>query len=152
MQPIPKTAYHSGNCDKHSRPWPDLNLGSLTPQSDALTTQLLRHCTPSFMVVYIMREIKQLLSEHKEQYFVFLRPVSSNLCIFSRQIKTFNTIRAKTTKSARSLIYKRLSIIADDNKPQPPVLQPLYRSTCVSQHLQLRTGVWCKVLLPACPC
>ena len=34
------------------------------------------------------------------------------------------------------------------------VLQPLYRSTCLSQHLQLRTGgfCWCKVLLPAFPC
>jgi len=34
------------------------------------------------------------------------------------------------------------------------VLQPLYRSTCISQHLQLRTGgfCWCKVLLLACPC
>ena len=34
------------------------------------------------------------------------------------------------------------------------VLQPLYRSTCVSWHLQLRTGGfrWCKVLLPTCPC
>jgi len=33
-------------------------------------------------------------------------------------------------------------------------LWPLYRSTCVSRHLQLRTGkfCWCKVLLPACPC
>jgi len=32
--------------------------------------------------------------------------------------------------------------------------RPLYMSTCVSQHLQLRTGVfcWCKVSLPACPC
>ena len=32
--------------------------------------------------------------------------------------------------------------------------RPLYRSTCVSRHLQLRTGGfrWCKVLLPACPC
>ena len=32
---------------------------------------------------------------------------------------------------------------------QPPVLQPLYRSTCVSRHLQLRSGgfCWCKVLL-----
>jgi len=31
------------------------------------------------------------------------------------------------------------------------VLRPLYRSTCVSQHLQLRTAgfSWCKVLLPA---
>ena len=30
------------------------------------------------------------------------------------------------------------------------VLWPLYRSTCVSQHLQLRTGgfCWCRVLLP----
>ena len=30
----------------------------------------------------------------------------------------------------------------------------VYRSTCVSQHLQLRTGGFCscKVLLPACPC
>jgi len=54
-----------------------------------------------------MREIKQLLSEHKEQYFVFLRPVSSNLCIFSGQIKTFNTIRAKTTKKVPGALYTR---------------------------------------------
>jgi len=35
-----------------------------------------------------------------------------------------------------------------------PVLQPLYKSTCVSGHLQLGTGrfCWCKVLLPTCPC
>ena len=34
------------------------------------------------------------------------------------------------------------------------VLRPLYRSTCISRHLQLRTGglCWRKVLLPACPC
>jgi len=33
-------------------------------------------------------------------------------------------------------------------------LQPLYRSTCVSWYLQLRTGgfYWCEVLLPAWPC
>ena len=32
--------------------------------------------------------------------------------------------------------------------------QPLYRSTCVSYHPQLRTGGFCrsKILLPACPC
>ena len=34
------------------------------------------------------------------------------------------------------------------------VLRPLYTSSCVSRHLQLRTGgfCWCKVLLPACLC
>jgi len=34
------------------------------------------------------------------------------------------------------------------------VIRPLYRLTCVSQHLELKTGgfCWCKVLLPACPC
>ena len=34
------------------------------------------------------------------------------------------------------------------------ILRPLYRSTCISRHFQLRTGgfCWCKVLLPACPC
>ena len=34
------------------------------------------------------------------------------------------------------------------------VLQPLYKSTCVNRHLQLRTGwfCWCKVLLPECSC
>ena len=26
---------------------------------------------------------------------------------------------------------------------QPPVLQPLYRSTCISRHLQLKTGWFC---------
>jgi len=33
-------------------------------------------------------------------------------------------------------------------------LWPLYTLTCISQHLQLRTGgfCWSKVLLPACPC
>jgi len=32
--------------------------------------------------------------------------------------------------------------------------RPLYRSTCVNWHLQLRTGgyCWCNVLIPTCPC
>jgi len=39
-------------------------------------------------------------------------------------------------------------------EPTTIVLWPLYRSTSVSRHLQLRTGgfCWSKVLLPACPC
>ena len=43
---------------------------------------------------------------------------------------------------------------ADRTITTTTVLQPLYRSTCVSQHLQLRTGGFCccKVLLPACRC
>ena len=34
------------------------------------------------------------------------------------------------------------------------VLTVVYRSTCISWHLQLRTGefCWCKVFLLACPC
>ena len=34
------------------------------------------------------------------------------------------------------------------------ILRPLYRSTCVSLHLQFRTGgfCWCKALLPTCLC
>ena len=34
------------------------------------------------------------------------------------------------------------------------VLWPLYKSTCIIRHLQLRTGgfCWCKVLLPVSPC
>jgi len=33
------------------------------------------------------------------------------------------------------------------------VLRPIYKSTCIIRHLQLRTGgfCWCKVLLPICP-
>jgi len=47
------------------------------------------------------------------------------------------------------------------NKKQPfgiitttTILHTLYRTTCISQHLQLRTGgfCWSKVLLPACHC
>ena len=41
------------------------------------------------------------------------------------------------------------------NPTQPATtLRLLYRSTCVSRHLQLRAEgfCWCKVLLPACPC
>jgi len=39
------------------------------------------------------------------------------------------------------------------NPKQPPVLRPLYRSTCVSRQLQLTTRgfCWCKVSLPTCP-
>jgi len=34
------------------------------------------------------------------------------------------------------------------------ILQPLYRTTCISLHLQLRTAgfCWSKVLLHTCPC
>jgi len=47
-----------------------------------------------------------------------------------------------------------ISYIHHTTPNQPPILWPLYRSTCISWHLQLRTGgfCWCKVLLPTCPC
>ena len=38
-QPVPKAVYHSSCRDKHNHPWCDSNLGSLTPQLDALTTR-----------------------------------------------------------------------------------------------------------------
>jgi len=41
-QSVPKTVYHSSCRDKHNCPRRDSNLGPLTPQSDALTTRLLR--------------------------------------------------------------------------------------------------------------
>ena len=43
-QPVPKTVYRSSCCDKHNCPRRDSNLGSLTRQSDALTTRLLSWC------------------------------------------------------------------------------------------------------------
>jgi len=47
--------------------------------------------------------------------------------------------------------YKILYNIVQHNNNY---LQPVYRSTCVSRHLQLRTGgfYWYKVLLPTCLC
>ena len=41
-QPVPKAVNRSGCRDEHNRPRLDSNLGPLTPQSDALTTRLLR--------------------------------------------------------------------------------------------------------------
>ena len=43
---------------------------------------------------------------------------------------------------------------ASTHTNQPPILWPLYRSTCIIRHLQLRTGgfCWCKGFLPARPC
>ena len=43
---------------------------------------------------------------------------------------------------------------ASTHTNQPPILWPLYRSTCIIWHLQLRTGgfCWCKGFLPARPC
>jgi len=41
-QPVPKAAYCRDRRDKHNCPRRDSNLGPLTPQSDALSTQPLR--------------------------------------------------------------------------------------------------------------
>ena len=55
---------------------------------------------------------------------------------------------------ASSMVTFGRSVNSPDNNTTTTTthLQPLYRSTSVSQHLQLRTGgfSWCKVLLPAC--
>ena len=48
-QPVPKAVYRSSCHDKHNRPQCDSNPGPLTPQSDALTTRLLR---PAPIVAY----------------------------------------------------------------------------------------------------
>jgi len=48
-QPVPKTVYRSSCRDKHNCQWRDSNLGPLTPQSDALTTRLLRPATESML-------------------------------------------------------------------------------------------------------
>jgi len=40
-QPMPKAVYRSGCHDKHNRPQCDSNLGTLTPQSDVLSTRPL---------------------------------------------------------------------------------------------------------------
>jgi len=44
-QPVLKTVYHSSGRDKHNCRRRDSNLDPLTPQSDALTTRLLRPAT-----------------------------------------------------------------------------------------------------------
>jgi len=50
---VPKTVYRSSCRDKHNCQRRDSNLGPLTPQSDALTTRLLRPacCGQAFTVV-----------------------------------------------------------------------------------------------------
>ena len=45
VQPVLKTVYHSSCRNKHNCQRRDSNLGPLTPQSDVLTTRLLRHCS-----------------------------------------------------------------------------------------------------------
>ena len=56
-----------------------------------------------------------------------------------------------TTIKQRNHLYRYLYPFNNDNIH---CLQPLYRSTYVSSHLQLRTGgfCWWKVLLTTCPC
>ena len=46
-QPVPKAVYRSGHGDKHNCQRRDSDPGPLTPQSDALTTRLLRLKYPS---------------------------------------------------------------------------------------------------------
>jgi len=54
----------------------------------------------------------------------------------------------------KTYVFKQKQTHTHTYRHNKPVLRPLYRSTCVSRHLQLRTGgfCWCKVLLPACHC
>ena len=58
----------------------------------------------------------------------------------------------RTGISARQLSLGYLYLLP--TQPPTTVLRPLYRSTCISRHVQLRTGglCWCKVFLPTFPC
>ena len=57
---------------------------------------------------------------------------------------------------SRTCSFKRQKFCVQcTTTPSPAtVLLPLYRPTCVSRHVQLRTEGFCRcnVLLPACPC
>ena len=69
-QPVPKAVYRSSRRDKHNRPRCDSNPGPLTPQSDALTTRLLRraHYRASITTNIIATEIattrQQIIAGH----------------------------------------------------------------------------------------
>ena len=53
-----KAAYRIGCRDKHNRPRRDSNLGPFTPQSDALTTRLLRPDLLSCGVIFMDTRVK----------------------------------------------------------------------------------------------
>ena len=55
-QPMPKAVYRSSCRDKHNRPRCDSNLDPLTPQSDTLTTRLLRPVYSPISVVRCHKE------------------------------------------------------------------------------------------------
>jgi len=54
-QPVLKTVYRSSCCDKHNCQWRDSNLDPLTPQSDALTTRLLRPELSLFTACWVLK-------------------------------------------------------------------------------------------------
>ena len=69
-QPVLKTVYHSSCRDKHNCQRRDSNLDPLAPQSDALTTRLLRpECS-------ILTEVRKLLTIF---IFYFHRPYLEDL-------------------------------------------------------------------------
>ena len=85
-----------------------------------------------------------------------------------RQINTVNSVHTQSngwtvsqsqtaSKKMRNVTYKRLICVKgifQSISSRTTVLRPLYRTTCIGRHRQLRTGgfCWSKVLLPACPC
>jgi len=68
-----------------------------------------------------------------------------NVAASSLHLSAYCNIIAYVTK----ILYMQQTTITTAS-----VLQPLYRTTCISRHLQLRTGGFCwgKVLPPIYPC
>jgi len=75
-QPVLKTVYRSSCRDKHNCPRRDSNLGPLTPQSDALTTRLLR---PAMMSLFIFGHTRSsihiILSTYNRSFLLVRLPL-----------------------------------------------------------------------------
>jgi len=79
----------------------------------------------------------------------------NNDCGMERQVPTSVTSTITTSTEAMvEFMVCNYTYLQLKNQTNCPFVRPLYRSSCVSRHLQVRTGgfCWCIVLLPTCHC
>jgi len=64
VQPMPKAVYRSGRSDKYNRQWWDSKIGPFTPQSDSLSTRLVRSAVANLVFPLTTARLLTVFGNH----------------------------------------------------------------------------------------
>ena len=105
----------------------------------------------AMLVQYMLSSCVRLSVCLSQAGIVSKRPEESSCFLARRLPSTYPTLFCKEIW----VHLKKIRVLPSGTATSTTtILQPLYRSTCISRHLQSRTGgfCWCQVLLSAFPC